>query len=46
MEQGNVANVLMLAMLEMMVECAIVGVPGLMEHPAAINLHTRKTGKH
>jgi len=46
MEQGNVANVLMLAMLEIMVECAIVRVPGLMEHPAETTLHTRKTGKH
>ena len=46
LQQGNTANILMLAMLEIMVECAIVGVPGLMEHPAEINLHTRKTGKH
>ena len=46
LQQRNVANILMLAMLEIMVECAIVGVPGLMEHPAEISLHTRKTGKH
>ena len=46
MQQGNVANTLMLAMLEIMVECAIVGVPGLMEHPAATGLHTRKASKH
>ena len=36
----------MLAMLKIILECAIVGVPGLMEHPAEISLHTSKTGKH